>query len=636
MVLLKAQLELFGLTAPVFSWIVSAALIIYSIRVYTAHLKVSRNRQQVLVIAEKRLLPLRDARSAPGQGLSNQAYRMLRSAFDDLPLLFPFWQSISSGVVVKAGNDGNDRIWTSETVSLDAQEMIDTQSYKSAPTIISSIGLLATFLAILVALLDVRLASNRVQGLDLLVQGLSGKFLSSVVALACATILISLEKRIHRPVSTAVASLEKTLRNILPRLTTAQVMVDLHQGIEEQSRLLKGLGDRLPADVKDGLNESMKPAMEQVATAMDLLAAKIEKRDDTAIQNDFSRLFTEFGQSLDSTLGRIADRFDNAAEGSAHSDFARISGSLDEVIRQMQGMNDRFAASQALFDDMISMARTTSAEEVASRQAQIEQLTEVVNNLMVKLQETTKESTGSMERALASIAFDMSSKVIDLSKQMGEALERSSERSADRTREVLDHAGSLSSQSAEQLARLLERHSAELTRIEDLRTMLDSTIKGFAGSIGKYGEVTEGLLKVTSQVNAGVASMGQVAKSIKDSQHAAVQVSQSVLGQIDSMKAFAGNQQETWSRIQATMKEYEKTFASVEDRAGTLLSEIARYLGGYSETTQKHFVELTSAADNFISRATGRLSASVDELSDQLDELQEVLSGVGKVSRLAS
>ncbi len=638
MLFLKAQLEFFGLSAPVFSWIVSLALILYSIRVYTNHMKVSRNRQQVLAIAEKRLLPLGDARSTPGQGLSLKAYRMLHSAFDDLPLLSPFWQSISSGLVVKAGKDGDDRVWASDPVSIDAERLVDAQSYKAAPTIVSSIGLLATFLAILVALLDVRLTSHRVQGLDLLVQGLSGKFLSSVVALACATTLIALEKRIYRPIRTGAASLEKTLRNILPRLTTAQVMVDLHRKIEEQSGLMRGLGDSISTSVKDGLDEGMKPTLEQAATAMNMLAAKIDKGEDgaTAIKNGLSRLLDGFEESLRSAFTMIADRLDGTSQDNGHGYFARMSDSLDEMIRQMEVMSGQFAANQTMLGDMMSLARSTSAEEVTSRQAQVEQLTEVVSDLMVKLQEKTAESTGSMERALASITFDMSNKVIEVSKQMADVLEKNSEISADRTREVLDQAGSLSSRSTEQLARLLERHSADLTRIEDLRTMLDSTIKGFAGSIGRYGEVTEGLLKLTSQVNAGIASMGQIAKSIKDSQRAAVQVSLSMSGHIDSMKVFTEGQQEAWDRIQASMREYEKVFVSVEGHAGELLTQIARHLGGYSDTTQKHFVELTSVADNFISRATGRLSASIEELSDQLDELHGALSDIGKVSRLAS
>ena len=78
----------------------------------------------------------------------------------------------------------------------------ENQSYKNAPAIVTGVGLLATFVAILVALLDVQLANNRIQGLDLLIHGLSGKFLSSVVAISCAAALVFVEKSLFHPVNT--------------------------------------------------------------------------------------------------------------------------------------------------------------------------------------------------------------------------------------------------------------------------------------------------------------------------------------------------------------------------------------------------------------------------------------------------
>ena len=93
MFLLKIQWQLFGLSAPAFSWLVSVCLIIYSIYVYGMHLKASRNRQRVIVLAEKRLASLRDEASArPGEGISRSLYDSIASVFDDLPLLHAPWQ----------------------------------------------------------------------------------------------------------------------------------------------------------------------------------------------------------------------------------------------------------------------------------------------------------------------------------------------------------------------------------------------------------------------------------------------------------------------------------------------------------------------------------------------------------------
>jgi hypothetical protein len=73
------------------------------------------------------------------------------------------------------------------------------------------------------------------------------------------------------------------------------------------------------------------------------------------------------------------------------------------------------------------------------------------------------------------------------------------------------------------------------------------------------------------------------------------------------------------------MIEYEKVFSRVEEHARDLLIQIGTHLHGYSNTTKSHFVELTSTADRFLSRATERISGSVDELSEQLDALHGTL-----------
>jgi len=637
MFILKTQLELLGLKAPAFSWIVSFALIAYSLYVYARHLKVSRNGQYVLAVAEKRLQLLRkNSTVRADQGISGQLYNAVSAVFDDLPLLHASWLNISSAIVVRPDEDGQDSIWAGEEIKIDDPEVIDSQSYRVAPTVISGVGLLATFLAILVALLDVKLAQNRVQGLDLLVQGLSGKFLSSVVAIGCATILVYAERGIHRPLKSGVMSLTTALRAILPRLTTPQIMSNLCAEVQGQSRLLKSFGADIAANLNRRIDGALRPTMERVASAVDNLTGAVTNAqggDGATADERLSLLLKDFGQSLQSSLERMADRLSDSLATTAHHEFSRISDSLSTTVSLLQKVNDQLAANQFTINDLIHLAKDGSTSDIASRQGQIEQLTGVVSDLMVKLQEKAGESTESIQRTIAAITFDMSNRMMDLSAQMANVVAKTSESSTSRAKEVLDQAGSLSSRNAEQLTLLLERHGNELTKVEDLNALLNTTLKGFVGAIGRYGEVTDGLRKVTSQVNAGIASFGQIARSIRESQDAAAQVSQSVSGQMESMKGFTANQQEVWGRIHASMGEYEEVFARVENHAKDVLSQITQHLGNYSDATQRHFVELTSTADNFISRATGRLSASIDELGEQLDELQGALASIGRASR---
>ena len=195
MFLLKAQWALLGLKAPAFSWLVSGAILVYCMCVYLRHRRGSRYQTHAIFVAEKKLAALRDNLTDPGNGVPRKLYDLIADVFNGLPLLrFP-WQRISSSIIRRPDKSGQIRFWAGEDMARIFDEVItDSHAYKTAPTVITGIGLLATFVAILVALLDVKLANNRVQGLDLLVQGLSGKFLSSIVALACALCSSMLKK----------------------------------------------------------------------------------------------------------------------------------------------------------------------------------------------------------------------------------------------------------------------------------------------------------------------------------------------------------------------------------------------------------------------------------------------------------
>jgi len=230
----------------------------------------------------------------------------------------------------------------------------------------------------------------------------------------------------------------------------------------------------------------------------------------------------------------------------------------------------------------------------------------------------------------------ISAKVEELSTEMATVIRETSERSTNKAKEIIDRASTVSSRSATHLADLLGRHASELTRVEELRDMLDGSIKSFIGSIEKHTRLTDGLQQATAQVNVGVASLGQTAKSIKESQESAARISASVSAQVELMKGVIQNHGEMWDRIKLSMVEYEKIFGAVEGQAGEMLGQIAHHLQAYSGATEKHFSNLALTADTLVSQATGRLSGSIKELSEQLDDLQVALGCLGRVSQVGN
>ncbi len=595
--LLKAQWELFGLRAPVFSWLVSAGLIVYCASIFLRQLQESKIRQRTVSVADRWLNALRPEHPAAQRrrnGISARSLKEIEKVFNNLPPLVTAWQTISSSMISRTDRSGEERFWIAEDIGAVFKESMasGSQSYRNASAIITGVGLLATFLAILVALLDVRLTHNRIQGLDLLIQGLSGKFLSSVVAVACATTLVFFEKGLFYPVTVRTLALGVTLRDLLPRLTPSQILLDSHKEIVDQLEALRGRDAAFAFELSQGLAHTIEPA-----------------------------------------LDRMAVTFNESLTGAAQGQFGQMSESLGSTAAMLQQMNSQLSMTGNVMGELVDLATRTAANEAASRQTQIEQMTGAVGNLMGRLQDHTGESMGSMEKAMAAITLDMSSKMTDLSNRLSAVIEKTSERSTGSAREVLDQAGSLASRSTEQLAALLERHSAEMGRVDALREALDSTLRQFTSAIGRHNETTDGLSSLAAEVNRNISSLAGITQSVAESQEIAVRLLSSSSGQIERMQGFAREQEEVWQRIQASMTAYDAMFQTVESHARELLAQIARHLGGYSTVTEKHFTLLTTTADNFISQATGRLSGSIDELGEQLDELHNAVNKMAYASQ---
>ena len=195
--LLKHTWDFSGLKAPSFIWLAAAALLLFTLGILGTFAWKAwrvRRRNRAVTVALRSLA--KEYPLAPRRGLAHRAFDEAARVFDQIPQLDRAWYDFRSRCIWRRSAEGEEEVWASEGADsafseaavVDAQ--IDRHFYASIPGVVTSIGLLFTFLAILVALLDVHIENDQVKGLDLLIHGLSGKFVSSIVALFGATIYL--------------------------------------------------------------------------------------------------------------------------------------------------------------------------------------------------------------------------------------------------------------------------------------------------------------------------------------------------------------------------------------------------------------------------------------------------------------
>jgi hypothetical protein len=134
-----------------------------------------------------------------------------------------------------------EEFFTEEAV-LDGR--IDLGFYAQVPTLITGFGLLLTFVAICIGLSRLHADGQTVDGIQGLINGLAGKFLTSIVGLVCANLFLLLERPAVRRLRAAHADFLAALDESFPRRTVEELIdaLSLHRPARE-SASWDGRGD---------------------------------------------------------------------------------------------------------------------------------------------------------------------------------------------------------------------------------------------------------------------------------------------------------------------------------------------------------------------------------------------------------
>ena len=464
--------------------------------------------------------------------------------------------------------------------------------------------------------------------METLIHGLSGKFVSSIAALAAATIFLLSEKPIFHRLAKSQLHLVAIIDGLIPRLSATRVLSDLQQDISEQSTAFRHFNADLSTKLRQGFSESMGPTIERMVRAIEdlnqmLRAAEAQRQD--SLTNSLSQLLQKLDQSITTTFGEMSTKFTESLSGSARQEFDEVITSLGGTARLLEGMNNQFQGTQLALSDLVNFAKNSTAEQMALGRSQVEELTAVLHGLMTQLNETAGSSVNIMTAALTAVVHDLSTKVTDLGRQMSSTMTESAGLATGAANAVIQQADNWSRQSAEQLARLLERHESQLNQVQDLRSALDGTVGQFKDALSQYKAVTSDLDRVSQKVSAIATSATGAAKSMQDTSDSMQRVAGLAATQIDRLTEVNRRQEDIWQQIQGSMRQYQQVFGQVENTASDLLTQIGEHLNNYRETVRQGYEELIKMSDEHIGNAVSRLGGSIKDLDEYLQDLNEIL-----------
>jgi len=165
--ILKAHNEIWGLDAPTFTWWAAGVLLVVPLCILVYLWWLVRRESSTLERAAASIDLLRTREPvAPGHGLSAAVYERIVQIFAKSISLRAAWNAFNSLILGRRNASGDEQYWVSDSAEAAFSEAVVFEGrlnrgfFAALPGIVTGSGLLFTFLAILVALLEVKVVEN--------------------------------------------------------------------------------------------------------------------------------------------------------------------------------------------------------------------------------------------------------------------------------------------------------------------------------------------------------------------------------------------------------------------------------------------------------------------------------------------
>jgi hypothetical protein len=403
--LLRAHWSIGGLDAPKFAWFAAVGLLVVPLCLLLYLFREVRRQCTILWDAADRMDRLRSpipghstsgARNGFQNGLTARTHAALANILVNSPTLSQAWSSYAATMIVRANGNGQEQYWATEsaegsfTDSAIWEDRLNRAFYNSLPGVVTGTGLLFTFLAILVALIDVRInaQTNQIEGLPLLIEGLSGKFVSSIAALFSATIFLLVEKPLAHRLSKGRLRLVSSIDALVPRLSSAHVMAEIQRDIGAMAELAR-LATKSSAEqfelsktqVKAStliLRQFMVQMNETAGSSITHMAVTL-----TGVVRDLTEKVNDLGTQMATTLQQSAEHTTDATTAMVEKWSSRSSEQLQHVIEQLhRHAHDAKEVEYQFASLNAALSEITSDVNVMSQRLQV--LTESLERLRGK------------------------------------------------------------------------------------------------------------------------------------------------------------------------------------------------------------------------------------------------------------
>ena len=285
---------------------------------------------------------------------------------------------------------------------------VNVSWYKSVPGVLTGLGLLGTFIALLIGLYHINVTPDgNVEGISGLINGLSGKFCSSIIGLAASMCFLWLESKVVGGIKTNCLKLQHKLNTIFARNFSENILLKVSKSMDEQAVALQNFNSDLAGRLKESLNESMGPTMDRMATATEKLLKVIEDSEENK-KDSITGAIKEMSQILQQQSENMSKNFTDSLTGAANSEIQKLSGSLANAANFLQGMDEKNNSLNEKMGSMLSNLDINIRLQQEQSQAQNKAVTELTENLLSQMGSSSSQHFENLQSTVNNVIFKLS------------------------------------------------------------------------------------------------------------------------------------------------------------------------------------------------------------------------------------
>jgi hypothetical protein len=433
--------------------------------------------------------------------------------------------------------------------------------FRAVPGLLTSIGLLATFIAILLGLGEVHYTDKGIEGIQPFINALSAKFAASVIALICAISFTFAETAVLQRAHMAYLKFCQALDSVFPRKTAEDLLVSLKRDAAEQLAAFQHFNTDLSARFRDGVAEGLGPVLQSISKGLTSLTGE---RD----------------ENITVLLERLTQEFRTAMSQSAGVEFQQISATMKEASSLIASANDQTAKLTGSFDKLVSSIDASQRRQEDGSKEQALVMGELLKQMTTSVQQVSNESQSAVDRTV---------------------------------RGLVEQTEAQSQRVNGELQAILKEHRAAAGSVEDMRAAMHQTLELWNKGAREIRQALDPLDTTTKQLSAASASLKSLSRELVAAQE---EVRKIFSGTQMELKRL----QEMGSANEQLLHEHQRVFNTVQSGLGDVLTTITAKLETLQEVSGRGLSKQLGEFDNHLGMATQKLGAAVDELGEILDD----------------